>query len=88
MPATRRARGLVENDTDSTRPTPQQTAGRLIRKARGRLDGEVAGHARLVADILARMSLGCYAVNDPVEFKLYARTYGAVPCRIRCEGTL
>ena len=41
--------------------------------ARGRLDGEVAGHARharLVTDILARMSRGCYAENGPVECTL------------------
>jgi len=59
----------LENDTthgqtDST--TPQQTAGRPIRYARGKLDGEVAGHARLVTDILAGMSRGCYAENGPV----------------------
>ena len=33
--------------------------------------GEVAGHARLATDMLARMSRGCYAENGPIEFKLY-----------------
>jgi len=38
----------------------------------GKLDGDVAGHARhaLVTDILARISRGCYAENGPVEFGL------------------
>jgi len=43
-------------------------------RAHSKLDGEVAGHvrhARLVTNILARMSRGCYAENGRVEFKLY-----------------
>jgi len=36
--------------------TPQQTAGRPIRQARGKLNGEVVRHARHPRSILARIS--------------------------------
>jgi len=36
--------------------TPQQTAGRPIREAHGKLNGEVARHARHPRSIVARMS--------------------------------
>ena len=76
------ARGLwrttpTHGQTGST--TPQQTAGR----PRGKLDGEVAGHARharLVTDILARMSRGCYAETVPwnLSFILHALGFWSV----------
>jgi len=45
---------------EDRRPTNQVSA-------RGKLDGEVAGHARLVT----RTSRGCYAESGPVEFNLW-----------------
>jgi len=71
--------GLVEfgerhdTRTNGQRNTPQQTAGRPIRKVRGKLNGEVARHARHAQhhrSILARMSRvsevcrGCYDYED------------------------
>ena len=53
---------------------------------RGKLDREVVGyarHARLVADIFARLSRGCYAENGPVEFKLISKS-----TRFVCYDTL
>jgi len=58
----------THGQTGST--TPQQTAGAACQAGRG------SRHARLVADILARTSRGCYAENGPVEFQLYCCNAG------------
>ena len=66
----------LEDDTDTRtsgqhytaadrRPTNQVSAWQAGREVAGH-----AGHARLVADILTKMSRGCYAENGPVKFKL------------------
>jgi len=59
--------GLVEfGERHDTRTNGQQTTGRPIRYARGKLNGEGARHARhadilaRMSDLSARMSRGCY----------------------------
>jgi len=66
----------LENDNTRTNGQHYIAAGRLPTNqvSACKLDGEVARHARLVADVIARMSRGCYAENGPLEFKRYRRT--------------
>jgi len=89
-----RARGLLENDTDTWTNGQHYTAADRrptnYVSARGKLNGEVAGHAghaRFVVDILARMLLGCYAENGPVEFRLKTRDTDGSPRRDRRTTT-
>jgi len=77
----------LENDTDkrAAKHYTQQTAGRPISQAHGKLDGEVARQARharhprsilegmsRVSDVSARMSRGCYEETASVEFSFNA----------------
>jgi len=84
MPATSRAcraRGIwrtsTHGQTGSTRHTPQQTAGRPIGLARGKLNGEVARHSLArMSGVSARMSRSRwrYELTASVEFKLMGRS--------------
>ena len=70
--------------------TPQQTAGRPIRKARGKLNGKGAQHARHPRSVLARMSRlsgvsarmprGCYEETAAVEFRFIRYYRSCMPC--------
>jgi len=65
--------------TNGQHHTPQQTAGRPIMYARGKLNGEVARHTRhpredvAVSGVSASMSRGCYEETAAVEFQLNPR---------------
>ena len=97
--------GLVEfgerHDTriNGQHYTPQQTADRPMRLARGKLNGEVARHNRHVRhprSILARksrvsgvstsMSRRCYEETASVEVRLYAMTFLQLPAAAAAAG--
>jgi len=79
----------LENDTDKraalhrSRPPADQSGKRV----RDKLDGEVVEHARLVTDIIARMSRRCCAENGPVEFTLNGPTQNSSSLTTPCIYT-